>query len=199
MSDPSAQIDSVAADQADVRASLGGDGDAFARIMRRHQGAVARLLWRFSRDPNVHGELVQDTFVSAYWSLASYSARAPLGHWLARIAVRTGYAFWRRRANRPEPLDAQPAPADPHPSPADELAAADAADRVQRLLAGLPPRDRLVLTLLYLDGRDVREVASVTGWSATMVKVQAWRARAKLKKLLDSAYNKEASDEPGRF
>ena len=53
------------------------------------------------------------------------------------------------------------------------------------LLARLPPRDRLVLTLIYLDGCSVAEAAELTGWSQTMTKVQAHRARKKLKKLLE--------------
>jgi RNA polymerase sigma-70 factor (ECF subfamily) len=59
-----------------------------------------------------------------------------------------------------------------------------AAEAVHETLAQLRPRDRLVLTLMYLEEHSVAEVADLTGWSETMVKVQAWRAKRKLRKLL---------------
>ena len=61
---------------------------------------------------------------------------------------------------------------------------AEAADLVHHLLAQLRPRDRLVLTLRYLEGCDVAETAQRTGWTASMVKVQTMRAKSRLEKLL---------------
>ena len=60
---------------------------------------------------------------------------------------------------------------------------------VHAALAKLAPHDRLVLTLFYLEGCAVAEIARLTGWSQTMVKVQAFRARNRLKKLLAEAEN----------
>jgi RNA polymerase sigma-70 factor (ECF subfamily) len=62
---------------------------------------------------------------------------------------------------------------------------------VHQVLAQLPPRDRLVLTLIYLQGCSVAETSDRTGWSQTMVKVQAHRARKKLKKLLEVAESQQ--------
>jgi len=58
-----------------------------------------------------------------------------------------------------------------------------AAELVYKLLGQLPPRDRLVLTLRYLEDCDVAETAQRTGWTKSMVKVQTWRARNKLRNL----------------
>ena len=55
---------------------------------------------------------------------------------------------------------------------------------VQKMLARLNPEDRLVITLLHLEQKSVEEVRQVTGWSAALVKVRAFRARAKMKKHL---------------
>jgi len=63
--------------------------------------------------------------------------------------------------------------------PAEEAAAA-----VHAVLERMSVRDRLVLTLMYLEECSVAETARLTGWSQTMVKVQAHRARGRLKKLL---------------
>jgi RNA polymerase sigma-70 factor (ECF subfamily) len=69
--------------------------------------------------------------------------------------------------------------------PVNNDSAEAAAALVHGLLGELPPRDRLVLTLIYLEGCSVAQAAELSGWSQTMVKVQAHRARKKLKKLLD--------------
>ena len=170
-----------ARDAEDVAATLAGDENAFARLVARWQGEVARLLWRFTRDPGRLDELVQDAFVAAYMGLGSFDPRRPLGPWLRKIAVRTGYRHWRDRARARDhvPLETAAEPAAPE-SPSPE----SAAEKVHALLARLSPRDRLVLTLIYLEGRTVAEAAELAGWSETMTKVQAHRARARLRRLL---------------
>ena len=178
------------ADAEDIRASLKGDGDAYARLVVRYQDEVARGMWRFTRDRAELEELVQDVFVEAYFSLSSYRAEGPFSHWLARIATRVGYRFWKRRSRKAAAksltaadVEAAASPANVDPGRAGEL--------LDRLLGGLAPRDRLVLTLLYLEERSVAETAELTGWSETMVKVQAHRARKRLKALIERARPEE--------
>lgn len=179
----------------DVRESLGGNGEAYARLIRRHQDQIARRMWRFTRDRRMLEELVQDVFVEAYFNLASFRGEAPFGHWLNRIATRAGYGFWRQR-RRERPGAGSPNARAPlsledwdgfQAAPEAPLEATEAAERLHELLARLPPRDRMVLMLMYVEELSVAEVARQTGWSQVMVKVQAFRARKKLKKLLEKA------------
>ena len=171
---------------ADVAAATDGDGEAYARIIRRYQQTIARRMTRFSRDPAVVEELVHDVFVEAYFSLGRYRGDAPLEHWLQRIATRVGYRYWtQRRKEKERAVSLEGRLHDPA-APAGE-AANDAADEVAVLLEKLPPRDRLVLTLLYIESHTVAEVAELAGWSPAMVKVQAYRARQKLRKLMNES------------
>ncbi len=179
---------SATGDRADVEESRHGDPDAYRRLVERHQDHVARILWRFSRDRAVHEELVQDVFVEAYLSLHTYREQAPFSHWLARIATRVGYRFWKDRAKQKEAEPFSLAEWDQIAEDGDaiqSLEANQAAELLHRLLDQLPPRDRLVLMLRYLEGCNVEETARRTGWTKTMVKVQALRARDKLKKLVE--------------
>jgi RNA polymerase sigma-70 factor, ECF subfamily len=172
----------------DIEQTRQGDPDAYQRLVERYQDHVARILWRFSRDRTVHEELVQDVFVEAYLSLKTYKGKAPFGHWLARIATRVGYRFWKEKARQKEAEPFSLAEWDKvtdDDDAIDRMEADQAAELLHRLLEQLRPRDRLVLTLRYLQGCDVAETARRTGWTRTMVKVQALRARDKLKKLVE--------------
>jgi RNA polymerase sigma factor (sigma-70 family) len=187
---PSSPELAPSADWQDVRQTREGDPDAYRRLIERYQDHVARILWRFSRDRGVHEELVQDVFVEAYLSLSSYRRRAPFAHWLARIATRVGYRYWKERARsrRAAPFDLREwdeAVGDGRPG--HHLEPDHAAELLHRLLEQMAPRDRLVLTLRYLDECDVAETARRTGWTRTMVKVQTLRARNKLRTLMEKS------------
>jgi len=167
----------------DIRAALNGDGSAYERIIRRHQQAIGRRMLRFTRDRREAEELTHDVFVEAYVNLRSFRGESPFEHWLQRIATRTGYKFWKRRGKN-KAVELEVAEAVPTRSSA---ASDDLAEEVHRKLEQLPPRDRMVLTLLYVEERSVAEAAELIGWTQTMVKVQAFRARGKLKKLIEGS------------
>ena len=172
------------ADLEDSRLSRRGDPDAYRRLIERHQQYIAQIMWRFSRDRLVHEELVQDVFVEAYLSLHTYREKAPFAHWLSRIATRVGYRYWKQTARRQatESFSLEQWDQLPGEEP-DKIDPTQAASQLHALLEQLPPRDRLVLTLRYLEECDVAETARRTGWTKTMVKVQALRARKKLERL----------------
>ena len=177
-----------AAELEDIRRSRQGDSDAYRRLIERHQEHVSGILWKFSRDRLVHEELVQDVFVEAYMSLGSYRAKAPFAHWLARIATRVGYHYWKQMARRRERESFTLEEWDRMPDePAERMDPSQAASLVHRLLAQLRPRDRLVLTLRFLEGCNVAETARRTGWTKSMVKVQTQRAKKRLEKLIGPA------------
>ncbi len=188
MAGPAPEAEPQAADRQDIHQTRQGDQDAYRRLVERHQPHVGKILWRFSRDRAIHEELVQDVFVEAYMSLNSFRGKAPFSHWLARIATRVGYRYWKEKARQ---KDVEPFSLAEWDQIADDgeaiekIDAGQAADLLHGLLEQLPPRDRLVLMLRYIEGCDVAETARRTGWTKTMVKVQALRARDKLKKLVE--------------
>ncbi len=181
-----ARVKGDPADLQDISRCLKGDGDAYRRLIERHQKQISGMMWRFTRDREIHEELVQDVFVQGYESLGNYKAKAPFAHWLATIATRVGYAYWRKQ-KRDQALDAVPLEDWHHiaDETVDEMSPESAGELLHQLLEKLPPRDRLVLTLRYVDEHSVEETAELTGWGESMVKVQAWRARKKLKALFD--------------
>ena len=173
-------------DHDDVRASLAGDDVAYARLVQRHEQTIAAQMWRFTRDPVVLEELVHEVFVQAYLSLRSYRREAPFLHWLRRIATYVGYRHWKtreRERRRHEQLQIELTPLEITP----DTTPTEAAEHLFGLLATLPPKERLVLTMLYFEGYDTAEIAEHVGWSRGQVKIRAHRARKKLKARLEAA------------
>jgi RNA polymerase sigma-70 factor (ECF subfamily) len=181
-------------DAPDIAAARRGDENAYARIVTRHQHAIGAYMWRFTRDHGQWTELVHDVFVEAYFSLGGFRGDAPFLHWLRKIATRTGYRHWKQTARdrtRRELAIRELAPSTE--SSARRSEASERSELLHATLAELAPRDRLVLTLLHLEEMSTKDIAQVTGWSHTMVRVQAYRARAKLKALLTKRVGGEAS------
>ena len=170
-------------DRADIQASLAGDGGAYERLIKRYEARVAAQMWRFTRDPAVCEDLVQDVFVEAYSSLATYRGDAPFLHWLKRIATRVGYRHWKKKSREKllvplENLDEAESRGGPQQPSA-------AADILHHLLSRLRPADRLVMTLIYFEGSSTEEIAARMGWSRGRVKMHAYRARKKLREIAE--------------
>ena len=172
------------ADQKDIAACLNGDKDSYAKLVRRYEKQITRLMWRFSRNPGVCEELVQEVFVEAYLSLSSYRAEAPFLHWLRRIGSRVGYRFWneQNRTKSELPLEDFDAVVI---EDYDKIDPSVAAEVLHSLLARLPKAERLVLTLMYFEQCGTKEIAERMGWTRAMVKMRAFRARRKLKTIAE--------------
>lgn len=167
-------------DRIAIESSLKGDQDAYRELVRRYEAEVAAFLWRFTSSAMGREELTSEVFVQAYFSLPTYRGESKFSVWLKGIAVRVGHKHLRELARRKRHVSlsgidvAQESDAD-----------ASDEEQLRDLLARLSARDRLVLTLLYWEGMSVAECAKVTRWSQTMVKVQAFRARKRLRRLID--------------
>jgi RNA polymerase sigma-70 factor, ECF subfamily len=172
---------------------LHGEVDRFAELIARYQQHVAKITNGHVPSDRV-AEVAHDVFVRAYTSLSSFSGQTPFEHWLSGIAVRTCYDFWRARRREELPVSALTTE---HQAWMDHVLAAEsddqfreqarrqeAAELLQWALGHLSAENRLVLTLVHLDGYSVREAAGLLGWSVVNVKVRAHRARQMLRTLL---------------
>ena len=188
-SEPMADDSAEPTDEALVAAARAGDDDAFAALVRRHKRRVFGTASRFARDDHQLDDLAQDIFVRVFKNLAQFRRDAPFEHWLARITISACYDFLRkeRRFREQVPLDAIV-----FELRDTSVDSALAAGRARELLAWamrqLTPDERLILTLCELEERPMREVAELTGWSESNVKIRAFRARNNLKKILENQH-----------
>ena len=178
--------DAVPGDHALVRATLAGDDSAFAEIMRRHKGRVFGTCSRFARDTHQLDDLCQEVFLRAWRRLRTFRGDAPFEHWLARLTVTACYDFLRREKRHRGHVELDASPLEFRDTNVDAaIAAGRARDLLDWAMRKLSVEEKLVLTLLELEERTVRDIAALTGWSESNVKVRAFRARAKLREIIE--------------
>jgi RNA polymerase sigma-70 factor (ECF subfamily) len=154
-----------------VTEARAGRDDAFAELVRRHKQRVFAAASRYARDDHQVDDIAQEIFVRAYRNLGQFRGDAPFEHWLSKIIVAAVREF-----------------------PDETAECAIAAGRAREFLAWgmrkLSAADQLILTLCELEERPVREVARLTDWSESNVKVRAFRARQNLKKILETSHER---------
>ena len=175
-----------------IAAVLNGDAASFEGLIRKYQPKVFATARRYARRESEVEDIVQEVFIKAFQKLASYRREAPFEHWLMRMAVRTCYDYLRaHQRNRETPMSEMTVQDSDWleqfvAAPGRDVQAAGAARLIiEKVLGRLSPAARLVITLLEIEDRSVKEIAALTGWSVSLVKVRAFRARAEMRRLLE--------------
>jgi RNA polymerase sigma-70 factor (ECF subfamily) len=174
-----------------IAAVIQGDPASFEPLITRYQPRVFATARRYARRESEVEDIVQEVFIKAYQKLGGFRGEAPFEHWLMRLAVRTCYDFLRsHQRNRETSFTELTQPESDwldrfvvEPGAASEHAEA-ARQLIQRVMSRLSPSAQLVITLLEIEERSVKEIAEITGWSVPLVKVRAFRARAQMRKIL---------------
>jgi len=174
-----------------ITAVLQGDADSFEPLIEKYSPRVFATARRYARRESEVEDIVQEVWLKAFQKLNGFRGEAPFEHWLMRLAVHTCYDFLRAHQRNRESsfsdlsqvetewLERFISGAEPGTEQTDA-----ARLLVERILGELSPAARLVITLLEIEDRPVKEIAQLTGWSTTLVKVRAFRARAEMRKVL---------------
>ena len=187
--------DEALTDEALVESVRSGDDDAFEELFIRHRRRVARIIGRFFNRPERVDEIIQDVFAKVYFALGDYSADRgkSFGAWVSRVTINACYDELRRARSRPESsisditddqaswLNSRLSSENTSPDAESTLISRDLATK---LLGRLSAEDRMVLTLLDAEDVPVAEIAALTGWKTSKVKVRAYRARHALRRVL---------------
>ena len=183
--------ESEPSDESLIRKICSGNKEAFVQLVRRYKRKVFGMAARFARDADDLDDICQDVFIKVYENLDKFRADAPFEHWLSRITIRTCYdALRSRKRERGNiPLDSMHNLIEDR-SISTKQAAEEARNILEWGFARLRPDEHLVITLLEIEEKSIREIAGLTGWSEANVKVRAFRARQKLKQLLEKHYEK---------
>jgi RNA polymerase sigma-70 factor (ECF subfamily) len=177
--DPQADLD-------DVQRVLAGDVDAFVGIVRRWQGPLITMAYRFCRDRGRAEEWAQEAFLRAFRFLDRWRQESAFSTWLFSVAAN----HYRSQARRTRPPEVPVSVAMPLPGVADAAREAETVERdeiIRRAVCSLPAKYSEALILYYFLDQDVAEVARVLGLPEGTVKARLHRGRAKLKRPLAKA------------
>jgi RNA polymerase sigma-70 factor (ECF subfamily) len=167
---------SASEDQADVAKVLAGDASAFEGIVRRWQGPLVNLAYRFCRDRGHAEEMAQEAFLRVYRKLDRWHSDSPFSSWMFAVAINLYRSQLRRIPLRTVPLDDVAEPRDPRP----QDGGLDAEDRdraVRNAVAALPPKYRDAVLLFYFHEMDLSAAARSLGLSEGTVKSRLFRGR----------------------
>ena len=182
-----------------VKAALQHDDEAARALVRQLYPLVSKVVRAHRPRRTAEEDLSQMIFIKIFQKLSQFSGKVPLEHWVSRIAINTCLNQIESEKIRPELRYAdlseeEQAVVENLATSSSELAPDQrfaSRQLVEHLLAALKPVERLEIDLLYLQGRSVEEIRKITGWSAALIKVRAYRARQKMKNQLAKISAKE--------
>ena len=189
----------VRTDEELVGIVVGGDVDCFEELITRYQSRVFGMARKYFRNESDAEDVVQTIFTKTFQKLSSYKGTAPFEHWFMRLSVNACYDALRRKRNRPEHTISDTLFDDESwqdrlgkiPEASDREEQEQARELVHTVLDQVSDRARIVLTLQELEGRTIKEIAEITGWSESLVKVQAFRARKEMRAAVERFLSRE--------
>ena len=163
-----------------------GDGDALKALIARWQPRLARLAWRLTAERDAAQDIVQDAWLAIVRGLRRLDDPARFRSWAYRI-VTNKCADWTRRrvVQRSVTEDLRAAAVSGSGDSPNGADSTDAVDRIRDALAKLPSEQRAVLSLHYLDGMGVAEIARTLDVPEGTVKSRLYHARSRLKQVLE--------------
>ena len=179
------------ADRALVVAARAGDEQAFGLIVTRYHARILNLAFRMVGNFDDAHDVAQETFIRAHAGLSRFRDGASVFTWIYRIAVNNCINLLRKKKLRSFiRLDFCTDLADGSEAliscanPGGDLEAAEIRDRVDRALARLPARQRLVFVLRQFDGMTHPQIAEVIGCTDGAVRASYFHAVRKLQEAL---------------
>ncbi len=180
-------------DQTLVKQALAGDQKAFKLLMEKHRHAVQHVILKLVHNYDESLDLVQETFVKAFSSLATYKTKFRFTTWLYRIAANSSIDYLRRRKIEAFSLD-QPRKTekgeleleipDRSYDPEKDFDLKQSELSVEEAISSLPRKYQEVINYRHREDRSYEEIASVLHLSVGTVKARIFRARVLLKKKL---------------
>jgi RNA polymerase sigma-70 factor (ECF subfamily) len=172
-----------------VRRAQAEDKEAFEELVRRHQHRVFAVAGGILRRREDVEDIAQQVFVKAYFSLKRFDQRAAFSTWLYKITVNECWDLLRKKKVRPliyesdlseeqaRQFDGSEKHENLGPDTSERL---EMRQHVDRLLAGIDERDRMMLILKEVEGFAVEEIAQMLDLNANTVKVRLFRARRRI-------------------
>jgi RNA polymerase sigma-70 factor (ECF subfamily) len=171
----------AAADLADVERVLAGDAAAFEGIVRRWQGPLLNMAWRYARDRGRAEEMAQEAFLRAWRGLGQWRRDGSFSTWLFALAANVFRTELKRFPTVTVPLEAAPEPAGAA-SQLNAMQEKSLHDGIRRAVLALPLRYREPVILFYFHEMDAAQAAATMHMPEGTLKARLSRARALLRR-----------------
>lgn len=182
------QVDDIAV----IQLVLHGQQQAYATLVNKYQQYVFTLAMRYVNNREVAEELAQDVFVKAYRYLADFKGNSKFSTWLYTIVNTTCLSYLRKKKDETILLEEERiiaiADSGAGERPADRMDQKTQQRMITDALSHLPETDARILSLYYRGEQTVEEIGVIVGLGAGNVKVRLFRARQKLKEVLEQRY-----------
>ena len=163
------------------------DADALRLVVERYQQRIFALVYGIVRDRHEVEDVAQEVFLKVFTRIHAFDGRSKFYTWLYRVAANAAKDHVKKRSRRPAvALEAEDDLRDEADGPRERAVAAETQAMVRRAIASLPLKYREVLTLRELQGMSYGEIAEVLQLSMGTVESRLHRARARLKRRLQS-------------
>jgi RNA polymerase sigma factor (sigma-70 family) len=170
-----------------ARRAAAGDQEAYGVLVERHGSTARRVARSVLRNEHDADDAAQDGLVAAWQALERFDPARPFRPWLMRIVVNAARDLARRRTVRD--ADAmRPDLATSGPGPEHHAERALLRSRLRDVLATLPERQRLVVTLFDAEGFSHAEIAALVGAPEGTVRSELFHARRALRDMLGTVY-----------
>lgn len=178
--DPESGTAPPSSDEAAIARVLAGDSAAFEAIVRRWQGPLINLAWRFCRDRGRAEEMAQEAFLRAFRNLSQFRGESAFSTWLFALATNVYRTEVGRIPAIPLTLDEIAEPPDPRNSAA-VLDQTSRDESIRRAVLALPPKYRDAILLFYFHEQDVPAAARTLRVPEGTVKARLFRGRELLR------------------
>lgn len=160
-----------------VTSVLKGNKDDFALIVQRYQSKIAALAYRMGVESSGIEDVVSEIFLKTYKNLNQYRSEFAFTTWLYRISTNHIIDHTRKKREFATPETEWPSDHDTFQN----HSSMERAGHVREAVARLPAKYRKVLSLRYLEEREVKEIASILEIKEATVKIRLMRGRQKLR------------------
>lgn len=177
-------------DRQHIKAILTGDKEAFRYFITNYQEMAVRVAFSMVQDEGIAKQVVQSAFIQAFKSLPTFRQEAQFSTWLYRIVVNESIKLNRQRKTdqRTVPISAEHTISlHTHNGAIETMALKEKKQEINRALALMKPKERLILELYYLQENSIAEINIITGFSVSNVKVLLHRARKNFASFFRSA------------
>jgi RNA polymerase sigma-70 factor, ECF subfamily len=177
----------LAEEDALVKASLGGNKDAFGEIVNRYQRMVARTVKGMLGDSVFAEDVGQEVFINLYHSLSDFRGEAKLSTYIQKIAVNLTLNEIKRR-KRFFSMFSQKANNEMYEfeiADYDTQERKEAAEIVNKALMAMDPKFRIIVTMRMLQGYSTKETAEILDLPVGTVLSRLSRAQEQLRNILE--------------